>query len=79
MKPSIADRTNLAPVYDVLAAKVHEAMPDVLIFFAGVTWGRWGTGFTHAPDHKPSLSVLAFHFYKPLDTVWIPGVETHLI
>jgi len=75
LNPGVADQTNLLPAYDYLAKRIHSIAPNILVFFAGVTWGRWGTGFPHAPNKEPTLSVLAFHYYKPLDNVWLPGAE----
>ena len=47
--PGNADRVNLQPAYDRVAAAVRQADPDRLIFFAGVTWGDTGAGFSAAP------------------------------
>ena len=38
--PGTADRDNLAPVYDALTAQLLEVAPDLVVFFAGLTWGR---------------------------------------
>lgn len=75
LRPFIADRENLAPVYDTLAAQITQLSPETLIFFEGVTWGRWGTGFEQAPNNNPSKSALAFHFYKPLDNLPVYGAR----
>jgi len=75
LNPGIADTQNLAPVYDALAAQIHQQSPETLIFFGGVTWGRWGTGFVQAPNNEPSKSALAFHYYKPLDNFRVPGAK----
>lgn len=38
-----ADAVNLGPAYDVIAESVRNSSnPDVLIFFAGVTWDDLG-------------------------------------
>ena len=60
--PTNADRRNLQPAYEAIARALRQVNSDVLIFFAGVTWGDLGAGFTKPPDEK---SVLAFHYYDP--------------
>ena len=62
MVPRRGDALNLQPAYDAIAKAVRRVNSDVLIFFAGVTWGDLGAGFTEPPDAK---SVLAFHYYAP--------------
>jgi len=73
--PGTADRDNLAPVYDALTAQLLEVAPDLVVFFAGLTWGRWGAGFTHAPANRSSHTAMAFHYYKPLDNLWLVGAQ----
>jgi endoglycosylceramidase len=65
--PHNADAKNLQPAYDRVNAAVRKVDPDVLLFFAGVTWGDLGAGFTAAPggDEYASRSVLAYHYYEP--------------
>ena len=38
------DRINLQPAYDRVNTAVREVDDEVLIFFAGVTWGDTGAG-----------------------------------
>jgi len=59
--PHNADAVNLQPAYKVITEAVRKVNEEVLIFFAGVTWGDLGAGFTAAPDPK---SILAFHYYS---------------
>ena len=65
--PWNADRQNLQPAYDVVATAVRGVDENVLIFFAGVTWGDLGAGFTAAPGGQEysNRSVLAYHYYRP--------------
>lgn len=70
--PWVADQKNLQPFYDVVAAAVHAADPDRLVFFEPVTWSdqpivnNATVGFTHAPggDANALTSVLSFHYYS---------------
>jgi len=61
---------NLQPAYDRISAAVRKVDEQVLLFFAGVTWGNLGAGFTAAPGGKEyaSRSVLAYHYYAPPQT-----------
>jgi len=65
--PWNADKVNLQPAYDRINTAVREVNDEVLIFFAGVTFGDLGAGFTHAPggDNYANRSVLAYHYYNP--------------
>lgn len=44
-----ADTTNFQAAYDEISTTVRTVNPDVLIFFAGVTWDDFGVQFKHAP------------------------------
>jgi hypothetical protein len=46
---------------------VRRVDDEALLFFAGVTWGDFGPGFTAAPggDDYANRSVLAYHYYHP--------------
>ena len=65
--PFNADARNLQPAYDKISASVREVDTEVLIFFAGVTWGDFGAGFTAPPGgiDFSNRSVLSFHYYAP--------------
>ena len=65
--PASADRVNLQPAYDRVSAAVRAADADALVFFAGVTWGDLGAGFSAAPGGSAhaNKSVLAYHYYPP--------------
>lgn len=64
--PSVADKNNLQPAYDVLAPGIREYDNETLIFFAAVTWDDpVPVGFDHAPggEEYSSFSVFAYHYY----------------
>ena len=65
--PTNADRVNLQPAYDLVASHIRVVDDDVLLFFAGVTWGDFGAGFDAPPggDRYADRSVLAYHYYDP--------------
>jgi endoglycosylceramidase len=62
--PHNADRVKLQPAYDLVTAKIREVDPDVLVFFAPVTWSDFGAGFSAPPMGDEENSVLAFHYYE---------------
>lgn len=52
---------------DRISTAVRAVDDSRLIFFAGVTWGNVGPGFTAPPGGMEfaNRSVLAFHYYSP--------------
>lgn len=65
--PGVADKVNLAPFYDEVAAAVRVADPSASIFFESVTWDDIVCGFDHVPGGSEfsSRSVLSYHYYRP--------------
>ena len=63
LKPYSADYKNMQSAYDLVSKKINEADENRLIFFAGLPWDDFGSGFDHAPSHNPAKSVLAYHYY----------------
>ena len=67
--PTIADKQNLAPAYDVLANAIRKVDNEHCIFFEPVTWDDFGVGFEAVPggsDYQ-NRSVLSYHYYIPPD------------
>ena len=62
--PTNGDRVKLQPAYDRINKAVREVDDDVLIFFAGSTFGDLGSGFTHPPggSEYANRSVLSYHY-----------------
>lgn len=65
--PGVADRVNLAPFYEEVAAAIRAADPAACIFFESVTWDDVVSGFEHVPGGHAfaSSSVLSYHYYSP--------------
>jgi endoglycosylceramidase len=65
--PTVADKRNLQPLYDMVSAAVRPFDANHPLLFAGVTWDDTGVGFEHVPggDAWRNKSVLAYHFYIP--------------
>lgn len=65
--PTVADRKNLQPLYDMVSGVVRAVDAQHPLLFAGVTWDDTGVGFDHVPggDGYRNKSVLAYHFYIP--------------
>ncbi|KAL0487854.1 endoglycoceramidase EGCSE [Acrasis kona] len=65
--PGVADKENLAPVYEVLSAAIRKADPEALIFFESTTWSDFRVGFDQVPggDQYRNRSVLSYHYYTP--------------
>jgi endoglycosylceramidase len=65
--PGVADRVNLAPFYEEVAAAIRLADSSASIFFESVTWDDVVCGFDHAPGGAAyaNLSVLSYHYYRP--------------
>ncbi|GAM18779.1 hypothetical protein SAMD00019534_019540, partial [Acytostelium subglobosum LB1] len=67
--PGVADKLNLAPMYDNLNAAIRKNDSQHIIFFEPVTWDDAGVGFERVPggDDFRNLSALSYHFYIPPD------------
>lgn len=67
--PTVADKENLAPMYDQLNTAIRQVDDQHLIFFEPVTWDDLGVGFEHVPggDDYKNRSVLSYHIYIPPD------------
>ena len=78
--PFSADRVNLQPAYDRVVAAVRAVNPNVLIFFAGVTWDDLGAGFSAPPggDEQANRSVLAYHYYASVNRAPAPQIEAQV-
>jgi len=63
--PGIGDRKKLQSAYDTVAAAIHAADPERLVFFAALPTDDLAAGFDHAPAYLEDTSVLAFHYYAP--------------
>eukprot|EP01133_Synstelium_polycarpum_P008230 gene8230-9677_t len=65
--PTIADKKNLAPLYERLNTDIRSVDPDHIIFFESVTWDDLGVGFEHVPGGEAyrNLSALSWHYYYP--------------
>ena len=65
--PGVADRVNLAPFYQEVAAAIRLADPSATIFFESVPWDDIVCGFDHVPggDTFADHSVLSYHYYRP--------------
>jgi endoglycosylceramidase len=75
--PWNADRVNLQPAYDRISAAVRTVDANVLLFFAGVTWGDAGAGFSAPPGgaQQANRSVLAYHYYSSVNRAARPQLE----
>lgn len=67
--PQVADKKNLAHVYDTLSTAIWDVDPCHNVFFESVTWDEWTVGFEAVPGGKGNehRSVLSYHFYIPPD------------
>ena len=65
--PGVADKVNLAPFYEEVAAAIRLADSSASIFFESVTWDDVVCGFEHVPGGAAfaSSSVLSYHYYRP--------------
>jgi endoglycosylceramidase len=65
--PGVADRVNLAPFYQEVAAAIRLADPSATIFFESVTWDDVVCGFEQVPggNYFANYSVLSYHYYRP--------------
>ena len=68
--PSVADRFNIQPLYDRLAAQLRQADPQHVVFFESITFDNFvPVGFSEVPggpDHR-ARSALSYHYYEPPD------------
>lgn len=69
----VADRKNLAPFYDRVAAKIRSVDPDTPIFFEPASGGSFlegNSGFLHGPGGKEfdvaGKNVFSYHVYCPI-------------
>jgi len=70
MLPGVADRTNLAPFYEVLHTAIREVDVEALVMFEPIPWDNFQqAGFSQVPGGNAYLnkSVLAYHYYRPPD------------
>eukprot|EP00026_Physarum_polycephalum_P007748 Phypoly_transcript_07814.p1 GENE.Phypoly_transcript_07814~~Phypoly_transcript_07814.p1 ORF type:complete len:482 (+),score=58.45 Phypoly_transcript_07814:61-1506(+) len=69
MVPKVADRENLAPMYEILNDAIRQVDNKHIIFFEPVTWDDLGVGFENVPggDAYKNRSVLSYHIYMPPD------------
>eukprot|EP01132_Coremiostelium_polycephalum_P007754 gene7754-9539_t len=67
--PGEADRKNLAPMYNRLVSDLRTVDPYHVIFFEGVTFDDFGTGFEQIPGGPEYLNTTAYsyHYYVPPD------------
>jgi endoglycosylceramidase len=67
--PGVADRKNLARMWDAGAAAIREVDAEHAVFFEGVTWDDLGVGFAAVPGGAgwANRSVLSYHYYAPPD------------
>ncbi|KAL5463688.1 hypothetical protein EMCRGX_G032612 [Ephydatia muelleri] len=65
--PTVADKVNLAPAYEVLNAAIREVDDCHNVFFESVTWDELNVGFEQVPGGPDyaNRSVLSYHFYIP--------------
>ena len=65
--PKVADKMNLAPVYEVLSKAIRQHDEEHCIFFEGITWDDFGVGFDTVPGGElyRNRSVLSYHYYIP--------------
>ena len=65
--PGVADRVNLAPFYEEVAAAIRLADSSASVFFESVTWDDVVCGFDHSPGGAAyaNRSVLSYHYYRP--------------
>jgi endoglycosylceramidase len=65
--PGKADKKNLEPMYNKVAAAIREVDTSHMVFFDSVTWDDFSVGFTQVPGGNAyrNMSVLAYHFYTP--------------
>eukprot|EP01088_Endostelium_zonatum_P010738 TRINITY_DN2431_c0_g1_i1.p1 TRINITY_DN2431_c0_g1~~TRINITY_DN2431_c0_g1_i1.p1 ORF type:complete len:372 (+),score=62.72 TRINITY_DN2431_c0_g1_i1:185-1300(+) len=65
--PGVADKINLAPMYEYLNTVIRKEDPDHLVFFESVTWDDITVGFDQVPGGNNYLnrSVLSYHLYVP--------------
>ncbi|KAJ1556575.1 hypothetical protein HK405_002490, partial [Cladochytrium tenue] len=65
--PGVADRVNIQRLHDAAGVAVRAADPRAIVFYGGVTWDNFVTGFEHPPggrDVAGNRTVLSFHYYK---------------
>lgn len=67
MTPGVADSVNLQPFYENISQAIRQTDLDRIIFFEGVTWDDYVSGFTSVPggDVYRNRSALTFHYYVP--------------
>jgi len=69
LEPTVADKVNLAPLYDKVNKAIRQVDPLHLILFEPVTWDDTKVGFEEVPGGAAfkNRSVLAYHIYVPPD------------
>lgn len=65
--PTVADKINLAPAYEVINKAIREVDDCHNVFFESVTWDELEVGFEQVPGGSDyaNRSVLSYHFYIP--------------
>ena len=72
--PGVADRANLQPFYESVAAAIRRVAPkDGIVFYEGVTWDDvFPLGFAALPDAAAGLAAISYHYYD------LPGLDFDL-
>jgi len=72
--PGVADRANLQPFYERVAAAVREVAPSAgVLLYEGVTWDDvFPLGFSALPDADAGLAAISYHYYD------LPGLDFQL-
>ncbi|KAJ3326551.1 hypothetical protein HDU76_012826, partial [Blyttiomyces sp. JEL0837] len=67
--PGVADRVNIQRMNSAVGDAIREVDHRNLIFYSGVTWDNFFTGFTDVPGGYGwrDRTVLSFHYYKYKD------------
>jgi endoglycosylceramidase len=67
LTPGVADRTNIQPLYNAVAAGIRSVDATKLLFYEPVVWDFFESGFTEVPGGEAhrNTSVLSYHVYCP--------------
>lgn len=69
--PGVADKQNLAPFYKALNSYIREHDQNNIIFYEGITWDVFQSGFVSGPSGDPAYAdreLLSYHVY-----CWLNG------